>query len=185
MLEVRSTQDSIVESKDNMTIVGYAVVFDSPTKLYTANGVDYFEVIKKGALDNTDIKDVVLRYNHADNSTLLARTTNGTLRLTVDEVGLFVEADLANTTAGKDIYELVNRGDLSKMSFAFTVDSDYYSLTTRYIESIKSIKDVSVVDFPAYQSTVVATVQRNFDKAEEEAKENLEKEKLKTVLLTY
>lgn len=185
MLEVRSNQDSIVESKDNMLIAGYAVVFDTPTKLYSVNGVDYYEVVNKGALDNADMSDVVLRYNHADTSTLLARTTNGTLRLTVDEVGLFVEADLANTTAGKDIYELVKRGDLSKMSFAFTVDSDYYSLTTRYIESIKSIKDVSVVDFPAYQSTVVATVQRNFDKAEEEAKENLEKEKLKTVLLTY
>lgn len=185
MLEVRSTQDSIVESKDNMTIVGYAVVFDSPTKLYTANGVDYFEVIKKGALDNADMSDVVLRYNHNDNTTLLARTSNNTLKLKVDEIGLYVEAELANTTAAKDIYELIKRGDISKMSFGFIVDSDHYSLNTRYIDSISVLKDVSVVDFPAYQSTVVEAVYRNFDKAEEEAKENLEKEKLKTVLLTY
>ena len=185
MLEVRSNQDSIVESKEGMLIAGYAVVFDTPTKLYSLNGSDYYEVVNKGALDNADMSDVVLRYNHNDNTTLLARTSNNTLKLTIDEIGLYVEAELANTTAAKDIYELIKRGDISKMSFGFIVESDHYSLNTRYIDSISVLKDVSVVDFPAYQSTIVATVQRNFDKAEEEAKENLEKEKLKTVLLTY
>lgn len=185
MLEVRSNQDSIIESKENMLIAGYAVVFDSPTKLYSANNVDYYEVVKKEALTNCDMSDVVLRYNHKDNTTLLARTSNNTLTLTVDEIGLYFEAELANTTAAKDIYELIKRGDLNKMSFAFTVDKDFYVDNTRYINAIKTLKDVSVVDFPAYSATVVEAVYRNFDNMEAEAKETIAKEKLKTVLLTY
>ena len=71
------------------------------------------------------------------------------------------------------------------MSFAFTVDKDFYVDNTRYINAIKTLKDVSVVDFPAYSATVVEAVYRNFDNMEAEAKETIAKEKLKTVLLTY
>ena len=69
------------------------------------------------------------------------------------------------------------------MSFGFIVDKDSYKGNIRYIEAIKTIKDVSVV--PAYSETNVQAIYRNFDKAKEEAEANLAKEALKTVLLSY
>ena len=94
---------------------------------------------------------------------MMARTQSGTLRLTTDSRGLKVEADMANTSNGNDVYELIKRGDLSKMSFAFTVAKESETIDrenktyTRYIEQVDSVYDVSIVDNPAYDGTMVAS----------------------------
>lgn len=184
MLETRSAEESVLETKEDMLIAGYALVFDSPTLIGSVNGAKYYEVIEKSALDNCDLSDIVLRYNHDDKNTLLARTSNNTLTVKADDVGLYIEAKIANTSIGRDIYELIKRGDISKMSFGFVVEKDSYKANIRHIESIKAIKEVSVVDFPAYDDTSVQAIYRNFDNARIEAETNQLREALKAVLLT-
>nr|DAU38017.1 MAG TPA: prohead serine protease [Caudoviricetes sp.] len=70
------------------------------------------------------------------------------------------------------------------MSFGFVVEKDSYKANIRHIESIKAIKEVSVVDFPAYDDTSVQAIYRNFDNARIEAETNQLREALKAVLLT-
>ena len=135
--------------------------------------MDYWEVVDAGAFDGADMSNVVLRYNHSDNFSILARTSNETLRLSVDERGLHIEADIAETSQGKDIYELIKRKDISKMSYGYIVDKDYIKKISetkyiRHISKIKKVVDVSVVDLPAYDATDVEVVKRSFNKFDEE-----------------
>lgn len=146
-IEVRSDEDN----PNDMIVEGYAVVFDSPA----THG--FTEIVKKGALDNCDMKDVPMKYNHDDSHLILARTRNKSLELTIDDKGLKVRAKLIDTTSNVDIYKSMKAGLLDKMSFAFTVsDEDYdYSTDTRTIKGIDCLYDVSVVDTPFYDSTEI------------------------------
>lgn len=157
-----------------MIVEGYAIVWDSPTVLYEIDGIKYREVIKRGALDSADMSDVPFRYNH---ETVLARTRNKTLQLTIDEKGLFIRASLANTTVGKDLYELIKRGDVDKQSFGFIVKSESYdrSTRTRSVEKIKRLADVSAVDMPAYEQTSISA--RGYFDLEREKEQALERER--------
>lgn len=159
-MDIRASND---EGK-NLHIEGYAAVFDDKTLLWESpySGVKYYEQISRNAIDgNTDMHDVILRYNHSDSALILARTSNSTLRLTTDDKGIKFDADIAPTTAGKDVYQLIKRGDLSKMSFAFSVDKEDWDTDnvaktqTRTINHIDKVMDVSPVDFPAYDGTSV------------------------------
>lgn len=168
-IEYRNTENEISSITDeSLKVEGYAVVFDSKTLLYESDGIKYFETVDKNAFDNADTTNVVFRYNHDDSFQILARTNNDTLHLDVDEKGLKITAELANTTAGKDIYELIKRHDISKMSYAYIVDkADYEKVSdveyVRHIKSIKRLIDVSAVDFPAYEATSLDVVKRSFD----------------------
>lgn len=171
MREIRLAEIRAVdagESKD-MIIEGRAVVYDSPTVMYEFDGIKYYEIIARGALDGADMKDVPLRYNHSDSVMILARTRNKTLTLMPDEKGMSIRATLADTTQGRDIYALIKRGDLDKMSFAFQVTEASYNKEThtRTISKFKKIWDVSVVDTPAYSDTSVSA--RGFFQAQAEA----------------
>ena len=92
---------------------------------------------------------------------LFARTASGTLQLTVDEKGLKLTGDVADTSIGNDVYSLIKRGDLNKMSFAFIVNGEEEEIDrenkvyTRKIKSVKAVYDVSIVDNPAYKGTSV------------------------------
>lgn len=168
-IEYRNTENEISSITDEgLKVKGYAVVFDSKTLLYESDGIKYFETVDKNALDNADMSNVVFRYNHDDSFQILARTSNNTLKLNVDEKGLKITAELANTTAGKDIYELIKRHDINKMSYAYVVDeADYEKVSdveyVRHIKSIKRLIDVSAVDFPAYSETELDIVKRSFE----------------------
>ena len=164
---------NVEESAEKQTIAGYATIFNAATCLYSSDGVDYWEVVDAGAFDNADISNVVLRYNHSDDFQILARTSNDTLRLSVDERGLHIEADIAETSQGKDIYKLIKRKDISGMSYAYVVDKSYIEKVSntkyiRHIAKIRKVVDVSVVDSPAYDATDVDVVKRSFDKFKEE-----------------
>ncbi len=157
------------EEQQNMIVQGQAIVFDSPTVMYEINGIKYYEVILRGALDGADLKDVPFKYNHSDNVMVMARTRNKTLELMPDDQGLSIRAKLANTTAGRDLYELIRRGDIDKMSFAFTVGEESYDrdTRTRKIIRLKRIWDVSAVDTAAYADTSISA--RGYFEAQAEA----------------
>jgi HK97 family phage prohead protease/HK97 family phage major capsid protein len=143
--EVRAASD------DTLTVSGYAAVFDDITD------IGYFkERIARGAFEGVMQDDVRLLINHA--GVPLARTTNGTLDLEVDDTGLRYTARLADTTEGRDLYKLIKRGDISQSSFAFTIaDEDWdRKANLRTITRMGALLDVSPVTYPAYPTTTVA-----------------------------
>ena len=141
----------------DLYIEGYAIVYNARTTLYEYEGKKYYEIISSTALDGCDISDVVLRYNHSDQVFVLASTKNGTLELMNDSKGLKIRAKLANTSVGRDLYEMIKEKYCSKMSFAFIIGEDEFDIKsrTRIINKFKRIIDVSVVDMPAYPQTNV------------------------------
>ncbi len=155
MAEIRALEPA---DQNEMIVEGRAIVYDSPTVMYEIDGIKYYEMIQRGALESADLKDVPFKYNHSNSVMVMARTRNKTLELIPDDQGLLVRARLANTTAGRDLYELIKRGDVDKMSFAFTVAEDSYDrdTRTRRILKFKRIWDVSAVDTPAYSDTFIA-----------------------------
>jgi HK97 family phage prohead protease len=148
-------------TQPDMIVEGYASIFDQPTVLYEYGGVQYSEMVATGAFDDADMSDVAFRYNHDDTVMIMARTRNKTLTLTVDAKGLAIRANLANTTAGRDLYELIGRGDIDKMSIGFIVEEDTYNNDTnlRTINKFGRILDVSAVDFPAFDQTSIGVVE--------------------------
>ena len=150
------------ESTENekMEIKGYAVVFNSPETY------GYTEIISEKALDDTDMSDVVLRYNHDESFMVLARTRNNSLKLEKDEKGLFMDAVLQDDiTEHKNIFNAIKSGLIDKQSFAFTVEEDEYDYETdtRTITKIGKLFDVSVVDQPFYNATDVSVASKNDD----------------------
>ena len=151
--------DSGTDTTDTggMTLTGTPIVFDTPTRINTPDGA-YTEVIKAGALDGADLTDSRLLWAHDDKRVPLARTPK-TMTFNVDPTGLHMTAQLPDTEAAREVYEAVKRGDVTGMSFAFTVapGGDTWSDdgTTRTITKISKVYEVSVVPYPAYAETSV------------------------------
>ncbi len=143
------------EDEGAMYVEGYALVFDSPTVLFEMNGVEYREQICKGALDDTQMSDVIFNYNHAGK--VMARTRNNTLELSVDDHGLFVRARLDGTAEGRELYDEIQGKYIDKMSFRFTIAEESFDETNHQwnIRKIKRLYDVSAVDIPAYDDTQI------------------------------
>lgn len=148
------------ELKDEMIVEGKAITYDEKTKLFSMDGDDYFEIIERGALKETDVSDVFLKYNHSDNFMVLARTRNKTLSIEDREDGVYIRATLANTSEGKDLYELIKRGDVDKMSFAFTEKDGLFDEETKTwtVKNITKLYDVAAVTVPAYENTNIYAV---------------------------
>ncbi len=150
-----------VGENDVMVLEGYAVIYDVPATHDCGNGYRFTEVIQRGALDNCDMSDVPLKYNHNNNTLILARTRNGSLELVKDDRGLKIKATLIDTTSNRDLYKSVQAGLIDKMSFSFTVaeHGDVWSYgddsTSRTVININKLYDVSLVDVPFYDATSV------------------------------
>ncbi len=147
------------DDAEKMILEGYAIVFDEETLIGDEkNG--FIESISRSALNETNLKDVPMKYNHNDSFLIIARTRNKSLTLTVDEKGLKVRAELLDTESNKDIYKMVKAGLLDKMSFAFTVSGQKIDrsgeIPKRTITGIDRLFDVSIVDLPAYEQTSIA-----------------------------
>lgn len=156
--EIRLADVKFEETEGKMILEGYAIVFEQETLIGdTKSG--FKEVIDSKALTDTLMKDVPMKYNHMDNILILARTKNGSLALSVDNVGLKVHAELIDTTTNEDIYKMVRAGLLDKMSFAFVVSKQSWDrsgdVPIRRILGIERLYDVSVVDLPAYDGTSI------------------------------
>ena len=164
--ETRSLREApaLAESR---TLTGYAAVFNSEADI----GGYFREVIAPGAFADT-LKDSDVRalVDH-DSGRLIGRKSNGTLRLSEDKRGLKVEIDLPDTSDGRDVAALVERGDMDGMSFGFMVTHDEWDETsdppTRTIHAV-NLREVSAVTFPAYDDTSLAL--RTLEGAKEEAR---------------
>lgn len=156
LIEMRAVDNT----EGKMIIEGYAITYDQPAT-HEYGSRKFTEIIKKGALDYTDMKDVPLRYNHNDTWCIMARTRNNSLQLIKDEKGLKIIAELIDTQSNRDIYKSIQEGLIDKMSFAFTVADrgDNWSYgeneTIREVININKLYDVSVVDTPFYDTTSV------------------------------
>ena len=154
ILEVRET-----EEENDYTVTGYATTFDEPYTLYgIGDGKVVKEQVSRNAFDNTDRSDTIMQFDHEGN--VFARLSNDTLKLTVDDHGLFVEAYLGGTSNGRNLYEEIKGGYINKMSFGFTVtddelaEADYGYLRT--IKAIGKLYDVSAVSIPANDYTEIS-----------------------------
>ena len=147
---------------------GVPVVFNTPTCLYEYEGVKFYEQIDRHAFDNCDMSDVIFNYNHGGR--VAARIRNNTLKLSINDVCMEMDAFLGGTEYGRNLLEDIRGGYIDKMSFAFVVDEDgddYDPAThTRTITKIKKLYDVSAVDIPAYDTTSISA--RSFFEVEYE-----------------
>lgn len=156
MKEVRITevraQEPTADGKGTLLIVGTPIVYDTPTTINDPTG-SYTEVIKRGALDGADLTDSRLLVNHDLTRIPLARTPK-TMQFKITDKGLEMTAELPDTEEARSAYTAVKRGDLTGMSFAFTVpeggDSYDAKTNTRTITKIAKVYEVSLVNFPAY-----------------------------------
>lgn len=154
MSEVRASRDG-----SEIRVEGYAAVFDSPS--LDLGG--WYEVIQRGAFRKvlSAAPDVRFMVNHG--GLPYARTTNGSLTVTEDTRGLRFAANLADVSEARDLTTLLERGDVSQMSFAFRVapdgvewDVDDDKRERRTITEFMEFDEISAVTFPAYPDTTVS-----------------------------
>lgn len=180
------------DEQSSFLVEGYASTFEEYTLGSDERGV-YNERIEPTAFDETDMSDVVFLLDHTGR--VYARTKNDTVKLSVDEHGLFTQTDLSKTSASRAVYEDIEAGNYSQMSFAFVVDRDEDSqeitqsgetpdglpIYTRVIKRIKKLYDISAVGFPANPTTDIGVATREaFDgEIERFQAERLERERAK------
>jgi len=161
-------------------ITGQPIVFNQETDLGCCR-----ETIDAGALDATDLRDVRFLVGHDFSMVPLARSRNNnensTMQLMVNEagMGIRVNLDTENNPRAAELYSAIKRGDISGMSFAFTVDKDSWEgLDTesplRHIRSINRVFEVSAVAFPAYEGTSISIQAASEGDALESVKASLE-----------
>ena len=143
-------------------LTGRPIVYNSRTDLGY-----YDEIIESGALNETDLRDVRFLVNHDTKMIPLARSRrnngNSTMKLTPDFEGLnidFVKLDVENNSTARALFSAVKRGDLSGMSFMFSIDKEQWDdlesdHPTRRILKIGSVVEISACTFPAYDSTEI------------------------------
>ena len=157
---------------DEMKIEGHFVVFNSETELYDG----MYEEISDKAFANIDLSDIRALADH-DTAKVLGRTKSNTLKLSVDDKGLYGEITInKNDSEAVNLYERVKRGDIDQCSFGFNILDE--TMDTRADGSTKwtiteiELFEVSIVTFPAYQDTSV--------EARSEQMKQLEKRNLQT-----
>lgn len=145
---------------DTLILRGTPIVFDTPTVICEYDGIEYKEIIARGALDDCDMSDFILNRNHGQNdSTVFARTRNNSLKYTISDRGLDIEAALdGEDERHRNLHRDVQKKRVDKMSFSFVVrEAKYDNVThTRTITKVKKLYDVSAVDFPAYNDTSIS-----------------------------
>jgi hypothetical protein len=151
-LEKRAIQVEIRSARDNpRRLAGYVATFDSEARVG-----DFVEVIRPGAFAATlgAGADILALVDH-DPSRVLGRTKSGTLRLHEDQRGLTFTIDVPDTTLGRDILALAERGDLGGMSFGFRAIDEFWNGNRRELRAVE-LKEISVVSaWPAYSDTSV------------------------------
>lgn len=169
-VELRTSEIRAADG-DELVLEGYAAVFDQVTNIGP-----FREVIDRGAFEGHLNDDVRLLLNHE--GAPMARTTNGTLKLTTDDHGLHYRAQLVDTQAARDLHAMIKRGDISQSSFAFTIEKEERQEDgVRRVMQVRSILDVSPVTYPAYSTTNVQA--RNMEPTatpEKEKRETMNRE---------
>lgn len=158
--ETRTYKTNYSIEGESRMVAGLAAVYDSRTNLG-----QFEEEIAPGAFDEAiSVSDARALFNHDPNH-LLARQSSGTLSLNDTSDGLAYSFEMPDTTLGKDLTVLMERGDLTQSSFAFTIakggqewrteERDGKQVDVRRITKIDRLYDVSPVTYPAYESATV------------------------------
>ena len=152
------------EGDESMRVTGYASTFNNPYVLYSEPGYTIREQIDPGAFAECDRDDVIMQYDHMGR--VFARTSNGTLTTFVDAVGLGMEAELSGTDIGRQLYQEIDGGYTTKMSFGFKVGERRREVTENEetgetdilitITKITKLYDVSAVSLPANDATSIS-----------------------------
>ena len=165
-------------------IKGYGAVFEAYSKPIWG---EWVEIISRSAFEGCDMSDVVMVADHArDVSSVLARSRSGegTLEITVDEQGVAFRFEVPDTTKGRDLVALIERGDISECSFAFyvaedtwTYDVDFGGRTydVRRIDKVAKLVDLSIVVSGQYGQTSVSVEERTEAKARKAEVSKLQK----------
>lgn len=159
-LAVIETSDVEEESK---IVRGYASTFNEPYTLYEDDDVVIQEQVSPDAFTEADMSDVIMQFDHRGK--VFARISNNTLVVTPDDHGLAIEADLGGTEIGRQLYEEIKGGYITKMSYGYTVNGadwerrtleDGRTLELRTITRINKVYDVSAVSLPANDGTSIS-----------------------------
>lgn len=168
-----------IDEEHGHTLTGQPIVYNERTDLGW-----YDEIIADGALTETDLRDVRFLVNHNTDMIPLARSrnnnANSTMQMEVIEgkgMTIRVDLDTENNADARALYSAVERGDISGMSFMFSIDgykwddkeSDH---PTRTVTKIGKVYEVSAVTFPAYEATSIQA--RGLADALDSAKASLE-----------
>lgn len=168
------------DEDESYIVKGYASTFE-PYFLFEEDGYEYYEEIDSRAFENADMSDVVFLRDHT--GSVLARTKNNALKLSVDGHGLFTETDLGLTEKAREMREDIKVGNYSQMSFSFIVGAQHFrevgNRIYRHIDSFKKLFDVSAVAFPQNPTTDIGLSYRSlFDGViEQREAERLKSEK--------
>lgn len=148
--------------KNGDFITGRPIVYNSKTDLGW-----FDEIIEPGALDKANLKDVRFLVNHDTSMIPLARSRNNnensTMQMSIDKDGMAIRVNLdtENNSEARNLYSAIKRGDISGMSFMFTIDDEEWENLdsehpTRHVRKISQVFEVSAVTFPAYESTEIS-----------------------------
>lgn len=170
------------EDDGEMRVSGYATVFNTPYVLWSYDGYTVREQIDPDAFNDCDMGDVIMQYDHEGR--VFARTSNDTLAVGTDQKGLRIDARLDGTELGRQVYEEIDGGYTTKMSFGFKVKEDKREVTEdrengtvdvlRTIIKISKLYDVSAVSLPANDATSISA--RSYSEGViEELKEEIRK----------
>lgn len=184
LIQPQNQQEKLLNS--DFYVEGYAATWER-YHLYGYGENEVFEQFDRDCLAGADMSDVIFQYDHV--GSVFARMSNDTLIVKPDEKGIRIAADLSKTQKGKDLYEDISAGMITKMSWSFIPDYDSmeYDETTRtiYHRKVKKIFDVSAVSIPANDTTDIHTrdfVNGEIAKFEQELREGKRK-KLKLMLM--
>lgn len=179
------------QEEQRKVVQGHAATFMEPYTLYRDEEMEIREQIAPEAFNEANLEDVILQYDHRGR--VFARTSNNTLTVGPDEIGLAIEADLGGTEIGRNLYEEIRGGYTTKMSYGYTVLEDSWErfgeegreIHLRTIKRIGKVYDVSAVSLPANDGTNISV--RNLSdgvieqiKAERLKALELERRKLQT-----
>ena len=155
------------EGASGNTVFGYAAKFNTKSENLGSSEYQFFETILPGAFDDVLNDDVRALFNH-ESDLILARSKGGegTLKIGVDNIGLWYEFEAPDTSVGRDLLVSLRRGDIDQSSFSFTVSKDGQKweeaqdgegprIITRTISKVERLYDVSPVTYPAYEDTEV------------------------------
>lgn len=176
--EVRATETIKAVDNEKMIVEGYALRFNT-----LSNDLGGFvETISPEALKDADLSDVRCLIDH-DSSKVLGRTTSETLSLNIDDEGLYFRCKLPDTSYSRDLYENIRLGNINQCSFGFVLDEDGDTfekrddgLFKRTLNKIRSLFDVSIVTYPAYNDTDVSPALRSIEAIQKEEQRKVEQE---------
>jgi hypothetical protein len=160
-LEIRAAGGISLEGK---RIIGRPIVYNSPSE----NLGGFIEVIAPKAFSNSLNGDIRALVEH-DSKLILGRTTSKTLRISEDSRGVFVEIDPPNTRTASELMESIERGDISGMSFGFTVNMDGSQWDFNTDPALRTVTnanlhEVTITSMPAYRATNVEVAKRSMAK---------------------